>query len=61
MDREEFKSERVDLNVTCTQNAADLVAEDGATQNLNTLEEKPKTVLWRLRESNRSAENINYR
>lgn len=37
MDREEFKGGRVELNVTCTQNAADLVAEDGAPQNPNTL------------------------
>lgn len=42
MDRKQSKGGRVDLNVTCTQNAADLVAEDGATQKPNTLEEKPK-------------------
>lgn len=36
----------MDLNVTCTQIAADLMAEDGATQNPNILEEKPKTQFW---------------
>ena len=54
MDREEnFKGGRVDLNVTCTQTATDLVAEAGATQNPNNPEEKPKTVWGRLAASNR--------
>lgn len=42
-EQEKFKGGRLDLNVTCTQTAADLVAEVGATQNPNKLEEKPKT------------------
>lgn len=41
--KEKFKGRRVDVNVTCTQTATDLVAEAGATQNPNKLEEKPKT------------------
>lgn len=43
---EELKGKRVDLNVTYTQTATDLTAEDGATQKPNTLEEKAKTQFW---------------
>ena len=47
MDREKFKSGRIDLNVTRIQTAATFwVAEDGATQNPNKLEEKPKAQFW---------------
>lgn len=63
MDREEqFKGGRGDLNVPCTQTAADLVAEVGATQNPNKLGRKAKDTVWgSLPESNKSGENINYR
>lgn len=58
---EKFKGRRVDLNVTCTNTAADLMDEDGTTQMPNTVEEKLKIVLQRLPEYNRSGENVNHR